>query len=54
MREAHRSPQTNAEVKNGGAIPPLPHMFTYRGAQLVKFKKGEKSKAIPVTGREGP
>jgi hypothetical protein len=25
-REAGHSPPTSAEVKNGGAIPPLPHM----------------------------
>jgi hypothetical protein len=25
-REANHSPPSNAEVKNGGAIPPLPHM----------------------------
>jgi hypothetical protein len=26
MREADHSPPTSAEVKNDGAIPPLPHM----------------------------
>jgi hypothetical protein len=25
-REVDHSPPSNAEVKNGGAIPPLPHM----------------------------
>jgi hypothetical protein len=27
-READHSPLSSAEVKNGGAIPPLPHMFS--------------------------
>jgi hypothetical protein len=26
--EADHSPQANAEIKNGGTIPPLPHVFT--------------------------
>jgi hypothetical protein len=25
--EAHHSPPSSTEVKNGGATPPLPHMF---------------------------
>jgi hypothetical protein len=28
-READRSPTTNAEVKNGGVIPPLPHISSW-------------------------
>jgi hypothetical protein len=28
-READHSPQSSAEVKNGGAIPPLPHMSSW-------------------------
>jgi hypothetical protein len=31
-READHSPPTSAKVKNGGAIPPLPHAFLWRGA----------------------
>jgi hypothetical protein len=31
-READHSPPSSAEVKNGGAIPPLPHVFSYLGA----------------------
>jgi hypothetical protein len=31
-READHSPPFSAEVKNGGAIPPLPHVFSWRGA----------------------
>jgi hypothetical protein len=27
-REAEHPPQSSVEVKNGGAIPPLPHVFT--------------------------
>jgi hypothetical protein len=31
-RDADRSPPSNAELKNGGAIPPLPHMSSWRVA----------------------
>jgi hypothetical protein len=31
-READQSPRFSAEVKNGGAIPPLPHMSSWRDA----------------------
>jgi hypothetical protein len=31
-READHSPPSNAEVKNGGAIPPLPNVSSWRGA----------------------
>jgi hypothetical protein len=30
--EYNYSPPCNAEVKNGGAIHPLPHTFSWRGA----------------------
>jgi hypothetical protein len=33
-READRSPSFSAVVKNGEAIPPLPHMSSRHGAQL--------------------
>jgi hypothetical protein len=29
--EADHSPPSSAEVKNGGAIPPFPHMSLWRG-----------------------
>jgi hypothetical protein len=29
-READHSPPSSGEVKNGGAIPPLPHTFSWR------------------------
>jgi hypothetical protein len=32
VREADHSPWSSAEVKNGGAIPPLPHMSSWCGA----------------------
>jgi hypothetical protein len=32
--EADQSPQPNAEVKNGGAIPPLPHRASRRRVEL--------------------
>jgi hypothetical protein len=31
-READHSPPSSAEVKNGGAIPPLPHTSSWHGA----------------------
>jgi hypothetical protein len=31
-READCSPPSSAEVKNGGAIPPLPHISSWHGA----------------------
>jgi hypothetical protein len=31
-READRSPPSSAEVNNGGAIPPLPHMSSWHSA----------------------
>jgi hypothetical protein len=31
-RESDHSPPSSAEVKNGGAIPPLPHTSSWRGA----------------------
>jgi hypothetical protein len=30
--EADLSPPSSAEVKNGGVIPPLPHMSSWRSA----------------------
>jgi hypothetical protein len=32
-READQTPPFTAEVKNGAAIPPLPHTSLWRGAQ---------------------
>jgi hypothetical protein len=31
-READNPPPSSAVVKNGGAIPPLPYMSSWRGA----------------------
>jgi hypothetical protein len=37
-REAnHPSPSSSAEVKNGGGIPPLPHMSSWCGTTLPFF-----------------
>jgi hypothetical protein len=30
-REAYSSPPSSAEFKNGGAVTPLPHTFSWRG-----------------------
>jgi hypothetical protein len=34
-REASYPPPSNAEVKNGGDIPPLPHVSSQRAALLI-------------------
>jgi hypothetical protein len=36
-READRSSPPSVEVKNGGAIPPLPHVSSWSGAYLMKL-----------------
>jgi hypothetical protein len=33
----HSSP-SSAEVKNGGAIPPLPYTSSWRGVSLIKHR----------------
>jgi hypothetical protein len=38
-REAEHSPPSNAEIKNGGAIPPLPRMSSRHSAWLIKHKE---------------
>jgi hypothetical protein len=35
-READHSPRSSAKAKNGGATPPLPHTYLWRGAYLIK------------------
>jgi hypothetical protein len=37
-READYLPPSGAEVKNGGATPPLPHTFSLYTAQLNKHR----------------
>jgi hypothetical protein len=32
------TPPSSPEVKNGGAIPPLPHTYSRRGAQFIKAR----------------
>jgi hypothetical protein len=36
--ETDHSPPSGAEVKNGGAIPPLTHMSSYHDALLIKHR----------------
>jgi hypothetical protein len=31
-REANHSPPSSADVKKGGTVPPLPHMFSWHSA----------------------
>jgi hypothetical protein len=38
VRETDHSPSSRAGVKNGGAIPPLPHTSSGRGAWLIKHR----------------
>jgi hypothetical protein len=37
-REANRLPSSSAEVKNGGAVPPVPNMSPWHNAKLIKHK----------------
>jgi hypothetical protein len=37
-READHSSPSNAEVMNGGAVPPLPHTSLLLSAELIKLK----------------
>jgi hypothetical protein len=37
-READHLPPSCAEVKNGGAIPPLPHISSWHSAWLIKYR----------------
>jgi hypothetical protein len=34
--EADHSPPSSAEVRNGGAIPLLPHTYPWHGAEAIK------------------
>jgi hypothetical protein len=36
--EADHAPPSSAEGKNGGAIPPVPHTPSWRGAKLIKHR----------------
>jgi hypothetical protein len=36
-REPHHSAPSNAKVKNGGAIPPLQHMYAWHSYYLINF-----------------
>jgi hypothetical protein len=38
-READHSSPSSAEVKNGGAIPPLPPMSSWHSAKLIKHRE---------------
>jgi hypothetical protein len=37
-REDNHLPPTSGEVKNGGAIPPLPHVSSLRSASLITHR----------------
>jgi hypothetical protein len=36
VSEADHSPPYNVDIKNGGAIPPLPHKFSWSDTYLIK------------------
>jgi hypothetical protein len=36
--ETDHSPPSNAEVKNGGAIPPLPHTSVWCGGYVINHR----------------
>jgi hypothetical protein len=37
-RETDHSPPSSAEVRNGGAIPPIPHILSWHRAQLINHR----------------
>jgi hypothetical protein len=37
QRDPDQSPPSNAEVKNGGTIPPLPHMPSWHGDESTSL-----------------
>jgi hypothetical protein len=37
-REVDRSPPSSARVKEGGGIPPLPHISSWHCAELIKHR----------------
>jgi hypothetical protein len=37
-READRLPSSDAEVNNGGAIPPFPQISSWRGTYLIEYR----------------
>jgi hypothetical protein len=37
-READHSPSSSAELKNGGAIPPLPYKSSWHSTSLIKYR----------------
>jgi hypothetical protein len=42
-READHSPPSSAEVKNGGAIAPFPHMSSWHSAYLINSDDDDNS-----------
>jgi hypothetical protein len=50
-REGDHSPSSRAEVKNGGAMPPLPHTSSWRAALLIKQRAKTKLNIISYTFR---
>jgi hypothetical protein len=48
MHEADHSPPSNAEAKNGGAIPPLPHVSSWHSIQLIKHRNNFGLPTVPV------
>jgi hypothetical protein len=49
-READHSPSSCAEVKSGGAIPPLPHMSSCHSMELITHRD---KFALPYTAEIG-
>jgi hypothetical protein len=49
--EADLSPKSSAEVKNGGAIPPLPHTSLWRSVRHARNQReaGSKTELFTVT-----
>jgi hypothetical protein len=45
-RESDHSLPASTEVKNGGAIPPLPHMYSWHSAELIYTETASPSPSL--------
>jgi hypothetical protein len=45
--EVDHSPPPTAEVKNGGSVPPFPHMSLWHGVKFINYRDG-KYKSIQM------
>jgi hypothetical protein len=46
--EANHLPRSSVEIKNGGAMPPLPHTSSWRSAELFKQRDNFTFFTLPL------